>query len=288
MSFGQRPKLEAYDHYVFLVVFGAVHDEDNLVEVHCFYSTDFLVTVRRDSSPAFADARERASRRPERDIDPARALYRVIDGLVDSFFPILSDLDDFVDAVERGVLERPSEEQVRRIFQTKRRLTALRRVIVPERDVIASVANGVAELPGVDLEHERLFRDVYDHLIRLVDALDSYRDLLTSLMDLYLSTVSNRLNGVMKQLTLIATIFLPLTFITGFFGQNFGWMVSHVIGLPSFLLLGVGTQLIAFGILFVYFRRRGWFQREPGDRPGRRFRSSAGRRGSEARASPRS
>ena len=119
----------------------------------------------------------------------------MIDGLVDSFFPILSDLDDFIDAVERGVLERPSEEQVRRIFQAKRRLTALRRVIVPERDVIAGVANGVAELPGVDLEHERLFQDVYDHLIRLVDALDSYRDLLTSLMDLYLSTVSNRLTA---------------------------------------------------------------------------------------------
>jgi magnesium transporter len=265
MSFGQRPKLEAYDHYVFLVVFGAVHDEDDLVEVHCFYSTDFLVTVRRDSSPAFAAARERASRRPERDIDPARALYRVIDGLVDSFFPILSDLDDLIDAVERGVLERPSEEQVRRIFQAKRRLTALRRVIVPERDVIAGVANGVAELPGVDLEHERLFRDVYDHLIRLVDALDSYRDLLTSLMDLYLSRVSNRLGSVMKQLTLIATIFLPLTFITGFFGQNFGWLVDHVAGLPSFLWLGLGTQLVTFGILFVYFRRRGWFEREPGD-----------------------
>ncbi len=272
IAFGQRPKLEVYDDYVFLVVFGAVHDEDSLVEVHCFYSEDFLVTVRRDSCPAFAAARERAIRRPDTGNDPARALYRVIDGLVDSFFPVLSDLDDFVDAVERDVLERPSEEQVRRIFHAKRRLGALRRVIVPERDVIASVANGVTGLPGVESEHERLFRDVYDHLIRLVDALDGYRDLLTGLMDVYVSSVSNRLNGVMKQLTLIATVFLPLTFITGFFGQNFGWLVQNVAGLPSFLWLGIGTQLVTFAILFFYFRRQGWFGRDSGDpiRPRRR------------------
>ena len=176
-------------------------------------------------------------------------------------------------------------------------------MIVPERDVIASVANGVTELPGVDSEHERLFRDVYDHLIRLVDALDGYRDLLTSLMDVYVSSVSNRLNGVMKQLTLIATIFLPLTFITGFFGQNFGWLVQNVAGLPSFLWLGIGTQLVTFAILFFYFRRQGWFGRDPGDLPilargagasGGRLRrsgsvrSSGARRGSAARASPRS
>ena len=93
------------------------------------------------------------------------------------------------------------------------------------------------------------------HLIRLVDALDSYRDLLTSLMDVYLSTVSNRLNGVMKQLTLIATIFLPLTFITGFFGQNFGWMVDHVDSAGAFWGLGIGLEVFAVAAFVVWFRR---------------------------------
>ena len=107
-------------------------------------------------------------------------------------------------------------------------------------------------------EDERYFRDVYDHLIRISELVDSYRDLLTSSMDVFLSTVSNRLNVVMKQLAVIATIFLPLTFITGFFGQNFGWMVSHIGGWPAFVGFGIGTELVALGMLLVLFRRRGW------------------------------
>jgi magnesium transporter len=257
--FGQRPKLDPYDGYVFLVAYGSAPDQDQLVEVHCFYSERFLVTVRRDPCPAFAEARDRHARRPTAPTDPPRALYKVVDGLVDSFFPALSHLDEFIDAIEEGVLASPTEEQMRRVFEAKRRLVGLRRVIDPQRDVMATIANGVAEIPGADVETERLFRDVYDHLIRLTDAIDSFRDLLTSLMDVYLSTVSNRLNGVMKQLTVIATIFLPLTFVTGFFGQNFGWMVDHVGSLWTFVVLGVGTQLIVLGFLLAFFRRREWF-----------------------------
>lgn len=258
-TFGQRPKLDPYDGYVFLAVYGAVSDEDDLVEVNCFYSERFLVTVRRDSCPAFVEVRKRQARRREAELQPVKVLYRVVDGLVDSFFPTLSRLDDFMDAVEESVLSRPGEEQMRRVFATKSELVRLRKVVVPQRDLMASLANGVADLPGTDDESERHFRDVYDHLIRLTDAIDGSRDLLTSLMDVYLSTVSNRLNEVVKRLTVIATIFLPLTFITGFFGQNFGWMVDRVGGLPAFVGLGVGTQLIAFAALIAIFRRRGWF-----------------------------
>jgi magnesium transporter len=257
--FGQRPKLDPYDEYVFIVVYGAYPDEDELVEVHCFFSERYLVTIRRDPSPAFAEARERASRRTDGALHPTRILYRVVDGLVDSFFPALSHLDDFIDAVEEGILASATEEQMRRVFDAKRRLVALRRVVDPQRDLMATIANGVAELPGSDVETERLFRDVYDHLIRLTDAIDSFRDLLTSLMDVYLSTVSNRLNGVMKQLTVIATIFLPLTFITGFWGQNFGWMVDNVGGIWQFVVLGIGTQAVAITFLLAFFRKRGWF-----------------------------
>jgi magnesium transporter len=257
--FGQRPKLDPYDDYVFLVVYGAAPDEDELVEVHFFYSERFLVTVRRDACPAFAEARERHVRRPDVQTDPPHMLYRVVDGLVDSFFPALSHLDEFIDAIEEGVLARPTEDQMRRVFEAKRRLVRLRRIVDPQRDTMATIANGVADLPGADVETERLFRDVYDHLIRLTDAIDSFRDLLTSLMDVYLSTVSNRLNGVMKQLTVIATIFLPLTFVTGFFGQNFGWMVDHIGSLWTFVVLGVGSQLVALAFLLAFFRRRSWF-----------------------------
>jgi magnesium transporter len=107
-------------------------------------------------------------------------------------------------------------------------------------------------------EKERYFRDLYDHMIRISDLVDSYRDLLSGSMDAYLSTVSNRLNAVMKQLTIIATVFLPLSFLTGFFGQNFGWMVQRLGSLYVFLILGVGTELLAAGALFWLFWRRGW------------------------------
>jgi len=257
--FNQRPKLEEFDDFAFLVVYGAAPDKDNLVEVHCFYSERYLVTVRRDKCPAFVEARERYSRRPEQLEEPALVLYRVVDSLVDSFFPLLSEVDNFIDAIEEGIFARPDQELLRRVFLMKRRLAALRRVIAPQRDLLASLAGGVAELPAMSPDAERGFRDVYDHLIRLTDTIDGYRDLLTGASDAYLSTVSNRLNDVTKQLAVIATIFLPLTFITGFFGQNFGWMVRAVGGEVDFWVLGVALQLLAVLGLLLLFRRRGWF-----------------------------
>jgi magnesium transporter len=125
--------------------------------------------------------------------------------------------------------------------------------------MFASLIGGVAELPGMTAEDERYFRDIYDHLIRISDLIDTYRDLLTSSMDVYLSTVSNRLNTVMKQLTVMATVFLPLTFVTGFFGQNFGWMVGHIKGSWAFFGLGIGAEIATVALLYTLFKKRGWF-----------------------------
>jgi magnesium transporter len=257
--FGQRPKLETYDDFVFLVVFGAAPDSDNLVEVHCFYSEHFLITVRHDVCPAFMEARERSARLREELGEPALVLYRLLDGLVDSFFPLLSEFDELIDAVEEGIFEQPDEEQLRRISSLRRRLVSLRRVIVPQRELVGTMANGSAELPGSTLEVERSFRDVYDHLIRLTDTLDSYRDVVTSVIDLYNSTVSQRQNAVVKQLTAIASIFLPLSFIAGYFGQNFRWMVDAVGGPVAFFVLGVGLPAVALLLLLGFFKHRGWF-----------------------------
>jgi magnesium transporter len=138
-------------------------------------------------------------------------------------------------------------------------LVGLRKLVTPQRDTMASLVSGVASLPGMTPAGELYLRNLYGHLIRISDLVDSYRDLLSNVMDAYLSIVSNRLNEVMKQLTVIATVFLPLTFLTGFFGQNFGWMVSRLGGLSAFLALGLGTELVAAAGLFMLFRRRGWF-----------------------------
>ena len=257
--FGQRPKLDDYEDFVLLVVYGAVGDEDRLVEVHCFYSERFLITVRRDDAPAFVNVRRRYEKRKEPIRDPILLLYRIVDALVDSFFPILADFDDRIDELEDQTFLHASDAQLQEIFAMKRLLVGMRKAVTPQRDLFASLTGGVADLPGMTPEGERYFRDIYDHLIRISDLIDTYRDLLTSSMDVFLSTVSNRLNVVMKQLAVIATIFLPLTFITGFFGQNFGWMVAHIRSWPVFVGLGIGSELVAVALLMAFFKRRGWF-----------------------------
>lgn len=249
-KFGQRAKLEDYDDFVFIVLYGASPDEDRLVEIHCFYSEHFLVTVHRDEAPALAELR----RRPVA-AKPIELLYHVVDALVDSFFPVLSEVDDRLDAIQDDMLRRLEQEQLHELFDLRRRLVVIRKAVVPERDLVGRLIS----LPGMTPEAEHYFRDVYDHLVRLTEALDGHRDLIGGTMDLYMSSSSNRLNAVMKQLAVIATVFLPLTFITGFFGQNFEWMVDHVGGWPAFVGLGIGTELAVAAAMLALMKRRGWF-----------------------------
>ena len=257
--FGQRPKIDDYDDHVFIVLYGASPDEDRLVEVHCFYSERYLITVHRDQAPAFTEVRERFAKRGQPVEHPPRLLYQIVDALVDSFFPILADFDDRIDELENQTFTNATDEQLQEIFGMKRLLIGLRKAVTPQRDMFARLVGGIVTLPAMTAEDERYFRDVYDHLIRISDLIDSYRDLLTSSMDVYLSTVSNRLNSVMKQLTIIATIFLPLAWLTGFFGQNFGFEVRHIVGWGAFVGLGIGTELLVIALMLVYFKRRGWF-----------------------------
>jgi len=249
-------------HPVMVTLFGqgpAGVDEDRLVEVHCFYSEKYLITVHRDDAPALAELRERYGKRRDPIQDPPLLLYKIVDGLVDSFFPILAEFDDRIDELENQIFLNANDAQLQEIFKMKRLLVGMRQVVTPQRDLFASLVGGVAELPGMSEKEERYFRDVYDHLIRISDLIDTYRDLLTGAMDVYLSTVSNRLNVVMKQLAIIATIFLPLAWLTGFFGQNFGFLVREIGSWQTFVVLGLGTELIAVVALYVMFRRRGWF-----------------------------
>jgi magnesium transporter len=254
--FGQRPKLDSYEDFVLLVVYGPVND-GRLVEVHCFCATGFLVTVHQHPCPGFADVVRRLKLNAAQPTSHVMVLYRVVDALVDGYFPVLAKFDDEIDELEDEILKAPTEAQLGQLFDMKRSLIALRKVVSPQRDVFATLVAGDA-VPGMTPDLERYFRDVYDHLIRVSDLVDSYRDLMSGALDTHLSTVSNRLNVVMKQLTIIATVFLPLSFLTGFFGQNFGWMVNRLGGLGIFLGAGLGLQVLTVIALVVFFRRRGW------------------------------
>jgi magnesium transporter len=186
-------------------------------------------------------------------------LYRVLDALTDSFFPLLAEIDDEIDEIEAAVLASPTDEQLKRLFSLKRQLVEMRKVVTPQRDLFARSIDELAELPGLELDERDYFRDVYDHLIRISDLIDSYRDLMSGATDLYLSTVSNRQNDVMKQLAVIATIFLPLSFITGFFGQNFGFEVTNLISAAwTFWVFGIGSMVVTCIALLAFFRRKGW------------------------------
>jgi magnesium transporter len=260
-SFGQRPKLDDYGEHIFLVFYGAWRDEvggsEHLREVHLFISGRWVVTIHRDPLPPLDQQRDQLDGKVLH--SEQFLLYRILDALTDSFFPILADLDDEIDDLEAAVLASPTDEQLRRLFALKRQLVAFRKVVTPQRDLFARSIDQIAELPGLELDARDYFRDIYDHLIRISDLIDSYRDLLSGATDLYLSTVSNRQNDVMKQLTVIATIFLPLSFITGFFGQNFGFMVNHLISHPwTFWVIGIGSMLATCAGLLIFFHRKGW------------------------------
>ena len=256
--FTQRPKLDSYGDYIFLVFYGAWRDpaaEAGLLrEVHLFISGQYLVTIHHNPLPALDLQRRQLDGRVLH--SEQFLLYRILDALTDSFFPILGEMDGEIDELESAVLTNPTDRELQRLFSLKRELVMMRKVVTPQRDVFARSIDQIAELPGLELDARDYFRDVYDHLIRISDLIDSYRDLLSGATDLYLSTISNRQNDVMKQLTVIATIFLPLGFITGFFGQNFGYLVTNLIRDPwTFWVIGVGSVLVTCAGLLVFFRR---------------------------------
>ena len=265
--FGQRAKIDDYEDFTALVVFGAADPPDGQrgssvepVEVHCFYAEAYLITVHQGGCDALGELRERHARRLTKIEQGIGILYLVVDALVDSFFPRMAVFDERIDSLETAIFTNPTDDELQQVFAMKRDLGTLRKLVTPQRDVFAALIAGRYDIPGLDDESSRYFRDVYDHLIRLSDEVDTYRDLLTGAMDVYLSTVSNKLNVIMKQLGVIATIFLPLSFLTGFFGQNFAYLTAHVqTPTWSFFVLGIGLDLASVAAFMVYFRKRGWF-----------------------------
>ena len=157
------------------------------------------------------------------------------------------------------MIERPREESLQRIFSLKRDLIAMRRVVTPMRDFFARDADEITHLPGMEPDDTLYFRDLYDTLVRTSELIDSYRDLLSGATDMYLSTVANRQGEISKQLTIIATIFLPLSFLTGFFGQNFAFLTGHIQNHDVVVLRArPGAAARLDRRVLVFFRRKGW------------------------------
>ncbi|HMJ34723.1 MAG TPA: magnesium transporter CorA family protein [Baekduia sp.] len=257
-EFGQRPKIDDYGQTALLVFYG-VDPDGSPVEVHFHVSGQWMITVHQAGHQLLQNAADRIERETPKTEE--EAIYRVLDALTDSFFPVLDQVDDEIDLLMDAMLEKPSQDQRQDLFALRRRLIELRRIATPQRDILARGGDVLGRLPGLEADDARdWFRDVYDHLVRISELIDSYRDLLAGALDLYLSTVSNRLNSISKQLTVVATIFLPLTFVTGFFGQNFGMLVRHINSAAAFWGYGVGGLVVSAGLLLLYFRRQGFLR----------------------------
>jgi magnesium transporter len=255
-TFGERPKLEEYPGYAYLIIYGAESGE-KLNEIHLIISSRCIVTIHKATLTELKELRDRYDGQEMR--SHQMLIYRILDAVTETYFPVLAQIDEEIDEIEDTVIQDPTEESLRRIFALKRQLVAMRRVVTPVRDAFARNAERISELPGMQTDDRLYFRDLYDTMIRISDLVDSYRDLLSGATDLHLSTVANRQGEINKQLTIIATIFLPLTFLTGFFGMNFAFMTNHITSATwSFFVLGLGLLVVSVVVLAFFFRSRRW------------------------------
>ncbi|HEU5199992.1 MAG TPA: magnesium/cobalt transporter CorA [Ktedonobacterales bacterium] len=258
----QRAKMEEGDGYYYLVMhsleFDRAADRIATPELDIVFSERFLLTAHDVPLPCLTDLKnhESSETRPlKRGID--FLLHAITDALVDSYFPVLDELDDVLDELEDTVTSSPTPEVQRRIFTLKRGLAQMRRVVSPQVELFSRLGGRVYHI--VSDEAAAYFRDVHDHLVRIFEVIDSYRDLMSGMLDAYLSTVSNRLNEVMKRLTIIATIFMPITFITGVFGQNFGFSPQVVRDNGYFFWYMLAFMGFVTILQLLWFRWKRWF-----------------------------
>ena len=261
LHFDQRPKVEEYEDYLFVVLHSfSCADERSCDaeprEVHLFLGREnYLITVHTsDIAPI-----EALWKRVTTDGGLAARgadflLYLISDVIVDANFPILDRINDSLEGIEDSVLERHDPADLTRIFELKRTLVLMRKVLSPQRDVFAILARRGD--PRISEKTSLYFRDVYDHLVRIYESIDTGRDLLGNALDAYLSMASSRTNEIMKRLTLLSAVFMPLTFITGFFGQNF----EHLPFRSDALMYGMVACCVAIpSAMVLVFKRSGWF-----------------------------
>jgi magnesium transporter len=264
LNCGQRPKVEDYDDYEF-VILKSLHSATEGLEVEqisLFLGHNYVITFQQQAGDSFEPVRERI-RKGKGLIRRAGAdylAYALIDALIDEFFPVLEQYGEKIEAMEDELVDRPTPQTVHQIHALKRDLLTLRRAAWPERDLVNSLLR--AESPLIHAETKVFLRDCYDHMVQAMDMVETYRELAAGMLDVYLSSVSNRMNEIMKVLTIIATIFIPLSFISGVYGMNFDTSVSR-FNLPELhwrygYFYSLGLMLaVALGLLS-YFRKKGW------------------------------
>ncbi len=259
------PKLDDWGNYLYIVLnymninAHRNHWETEVDELDIFLGQNYIVTHHDYPIKAIEDTWA-ACDRDQRNVQdgPDHLLYKITDHLVAEYMPVVEKIDAAIDQIEDQVFDRPTPRTLEKLFALKRVLLAMRRILLPQREVLNKLARD--DYKVIDPKDRIFFRDIYDHLVRLHDLNESLRDLVGGALDTYLSVINNRMNEVMKTLTIITTLFMPLTFLTGFFGMNFfeplGFMKEWTTNPVFYMVLAINI-LLPIG-MYIWVRRRKW------------------------------
>ncbi|HON92500.1 MAG TPA: magnesium/cobalt transporter CorA [Sedimentisphaerales bacterium] len=257
---GQRPKFDNYDKYIYIVLKMLTYNYANHAieseQISIVFGSNFVISFQENVGDIFNPIRDRIrlAKGRIRKMGSDYLAYSLIDAIVDGYFVILERIGEQIDGLEDELIERPTEGLPRQIHALKREMMSLRRSVWPLRELINAMQRD--ESPLISSQTRIYLRDVYDHTVQIIDTIEGFRDVVAGMLDVYLSSISNRTNAIMKVLTMIATIFIPLTFVAGVYGMNFRYMpeIEWRWGYPAVLLL----MLIIAAIMVAYFRRRRW------------------------------
>jgi magnesium transporter len=257
---GQRPKIEDYEDYIFIVLrmlrFDEEENETKSEQVSVILGANFVISFQEKERDVFDPIRERLrnSKGRIRKMGADFLAYSLIDAIIDNYFIVLERLGETIEEIEDSLVSNPTAARLQKIHDLRREMIFLRKSVWPLREVISRLER--SESPLINEATCAYFRDVYDHAIQVMDAVETFRDMLSGMLDIYLSSVSNRMNEIMKVLTVITTIFIPLTYIAGVYGMNFRYMpeLNQTWTYPAILAL---MFVLAMFMVF-FFRRRKW------------------------------
>lgn len=260
LNTGQRPKVELFPEYIYFVLKMIHYDEKlrslDIEQVSFILGKNFVITFQERPGDVMDALRDRIAQAKGRvRLRGADYLfYSIIDIIIDHYFTSLESLSDDIEEIEAKVLENPDHRSAQELHYIKRELLFLRKSVWPMREQITVLHR--EEHPLITPDTAPYMRDLYDHVIQAIDTIEIFRDMIAGLLDVYLSSISNRTNDVMRILTIITTIFMPLTFLAGIYGMNFEYMpeLQQPMGYPAVLII---CGIIAVG-MFVFFRRKGW------------------------------